>query len=113
MEANLRAVPAGPAEEADVGRTAPSFEEFYEGSRAPNSCQAIGELTEAEGQQPDINIRSGGVTVRLVATTPDHQGVTRGHVELAGRISALAGRPSAKAQPSEVQTVMRTVAVRV
>jgi RNA polymerase sigma-70 factor, ECF subfamily len=31
MEANpLRSVPAGPAEEADVGETAPSFEEFYE-----------------------------------------------------------------------------------
>jgi RNA polymerase sigma-70 factor (ECF subfamily) len=30
MEAYLRSVPAGPAEEADVGETAPSFEEFYE-----------------------------------------------------------------------------------
>lgn len=30
MEANLRSVAAGPAEEADVGETAPSFEEFYE-----------------------------------------------------------------------------------
>jgi len=29
MEANLRSVPARPAEEADVGDTAPSFEEFY------------------------------------------------------------------------------------
>jgi DNA-directed RNA polymerase specialized sigma24 family protein len=29
MEANLRSVPAGPAEEADIGETAPSFEEFY------------------------------------------------------------------------------------
>jgi len=30
MEASLRSVPAEPAEEADVGETAPSFEEFYE-----------------------------------------------------------------------------------
>jgi RNA polymerase sigma-70 factor (ECF subfamily) len=30
MEANLQSVPAGPAQEADVGETAPSFEEFYE-----------------------------------------------------------------------------------
>jgi len=29
MEANLRPVPATPAEEADVGETAPSFEDFY------------------------------------------------------------------------------------
>jgi len=29
MEANLRSVPAGPAEEADIGETAPTFEEFY------------------------------------------------------------------------------------
>jgi RNA polymerase sigma-70 factor (ECF subfamily) len=32
MEASLRSVPAGPAVEADVGETAPSFEEFYEAS---------------------------------------------------------------------------------
>lgn len=30
MDAQLRSVPAGAAEEADVGETAPSFEEFYE-----------------------------------------------------------------------------------
>jgi RNA polymerase sigma-70 factor, ECF subfamily len=30
MEAIMRSVPAGTAEEADVGETAPSFEEFYE-----------------------------------------------------------------------------------
>ncbi len=30
MEADLRSVPAGPAQEADMGETAPSFEEFYE-----------------------------------------------------------------------------------
>jgi RNA polymerase sigma-70 factor (ECF subfamily) len=30
MEAVVRSVPAEPAEEADVGETAPSFEEFYE-----------------------------------------------------------------------------------
>ena len=29
MEANLRSVPAEPAGEADVGQTAPSFEDFY------------------------------------------------------------------------------------
>ena len=32
MEAILRSVPAVPAEEADVGETAPSFEDFYEAS---------------------------------------------------------------------------------
>jgi DNA-directed RNA polymerase specialized sigma24 family protein len=30
MEAIMRSVPAGTAEEADVGEAAPSFEEFYE-----------------------------------------------------------------------------------
>ena len=30
MEANLRAVPATPAEEAYVSESGPSFEEFYE-----------------------------------------------------------------------------------
>jgi RNA polymerase sigma-70 factor (ECF subfamily) len=30
MEANLRSVPAEPAQEADVGEMAPSFEDFYE-----------------------------------------------------------------------------------
>jgi hypothetical protein len=32
MDANLRSVLARPAEEAEVGETAPSFEEFYEAS---------------------------------------------------------------------------------
>jgi RNA polymerase sigma-70 factor, ECF subfamily len=30
MDANLRSVPAGPAQEADVGEMAPNFEGFYE-----------------------------------------------------------------------------------
>jgi RNA polymerase sigma-70 factor (ECF subfamily) len=30
MEANLRSLPAGPTEEADLGETAPRFEDFYE-----------------------------------------------------------------------------------
>jgi RNA polymerase sigma-70 factor (ECF subfamily) len=52
MDANLlRAVPAGPAEEADVAKTAPSFEEFYEATFRrlfTGLCLVTGNRHEAE-----------------------------------------------------------------
>jgi RNA polymerase sigma factor (sigma-70 family) len=51
MEANLRSVPAGPAVEADVGETAPNFEEFYKASFRrlfTALCLVTGDRHEAE-----------------------------------------------------------------
>ena len=51
--------------------------------------QAIGEIADA-GDAPDVDIRSGGVTVRLITTTAENYGLSESHIELARRISALA-----------------------
>ena len=60
MEAHLRSVPAEPAEEADVGETAPSFEEFY-GSTFRRAfialCLVTGDRHEAEEIAQDAFLR--------------------------------------------------------
>ena len=60
MEADLRSVPAGRAEEAYVGETAPSFEEFYEASfrRVFTAlCLVTGSRHEAEEIAQDAFLR--------------------------------------------------------
>jgi hypothetical protein len=41
MDADLRSVSARPAEEAEVGETAPSFEEFYEARFGGSSRRSV------------------------------------------------------------------------
>lgn len=60
MEASLRSVPAEPAEEADVGETAPSFEEFYEatfGRLFTALCLVTANRHEAEEIAQDAFVR--------------------------------------------------------
>jgi RNA polymerase sigma-70 factor (ECF subfamily) len=60
MEANLRSVTAGPTEEADMGETAPSFEEFYEAACRPlftALCLVTGNRHEAEEVAQDAFVR--------------------------------------------------------
>jgi RNA polymerase sigma-70 factor, ECF subfamily len=61
MDANLlRAAPAGPAEEADVAETAPSFEEFYEATFRrlfSGLCLVTGNRHEAEEVAQEAFVR--------------------------------------------------------
>ena len=60
MEANLRSVPAEPAEEADISERAPSFEEFYEATRRglfTALCLVTGNRHEAEEIAQDAFVR--------------------------------------------------------
>jgi hypothetical protein len=60
MDANLRSVSARPAEEAEVGETAPSFEEFYEASfrrLLPALCLISGNRFEAEEVAQEAFVR--------------------------------------------------------
>jgi RNA polymerase sigma-70 factor (ECF subfamily) len=60
MDAFLRSVPVGPAEEADVGEAAPSFEEFYEATfrRVFTAlCLVTGDRHEAEEVVQDAFVR--------------------------------------------------------
>lgn len=60
MEANLRSVPEGPAEEAEVIETAPSFEEFYGAASRPlftALCLVTGNRHEAEEVAQEAFVR--------------------------------------------------------
>jgi RNA polymerase sigma-70 factor (ECF subfamily) len=60
MEAQMRSVPAGSAEEAAVGETAPSFEEFYGATFRRLStalCLVTGDQHEAEEIAQDAFVR--------------------------------------------------------
>ena len=52
--------------------------------------RAIAEVTDDAGHPPDVDIRSGGVTVNLITATADHYGMSQRDVELARQISAVA-----------------------
>jgi 4a-hydroxytetrahydrobiopterin dehydratase len=68
--------------------------------------QAISELSGIDDRQPDIDVRAGGVTVRLIANANGYYGPTEGHVELARRISAVAQELDTPASPSAVQSLL-------
>ncbi|MGE5226602.1 MAG: 4a-hydroxytetrahydrobiopterin dehydratase [Planctomycetaceae bacterium] len=69
---------------------------------------AIGGLAGTE-RYPDVDIRAGGVTVRLVTIADDYYGMTRRDVDLAVRISAIAREQGLSADPSGVQSVLLVV----
>jgi 4a-hydroxytetrahydrobiopterin dehydratase len=67
--------------------------------------RAIAELEGIEHHAPDIDIRSDGVTVRLVTATEGWFGMSRLDVELARLISATAAGLGLTARPSNAQSV--------
>jgi 4a-hydroxytetrahydrobiopterin dehydratase len=81
---------------------------FRTGSLAAGArlVQAISELPGVEDGRPDVDVRSDGVTVRLITYTDDYYGMSRRDVELARRISAAARTLGLSADPSVVQSVL-------
>src|SRR5437762_13924922 len=75
---------------------------FRTGSFAAGArlVQAIGELPGVDDHNPDVDVRSDGVTVRLITIADDYYGMSRHDVELAGRISAVARGLGLSADPS-------------
>jgi 4a-hydroxytetrahydrobiopterin dehydratase len=71
--------------------------------------RAIGELGGLDDHHPDVDLRHGGVTVRLITITDDYYGLSDGHVEVARRISAVARDLGLSADPTAVQTVQVTI----
>jgi 4a-hydroxytetrahydrobiopterin dehydratase len=63
----------------------------------------IGDLAAAAGHDPDIDVRTESVTVRLC--TAEVHGLTRQDADLASEISAAAARLQAPADPATVQHV--------
>jgi 4a-hydroxytetrahydrobiopterin dehydratase len=68
---------------------------------------AIGRLADAVNHHPDVDLRYGGVTVRL--WSHDVDGLSERDVELARQISAAARQLDVPADPTAVQTVQVTI----
>lgn len=66
---------------------------------------AIGTIEGVEEHQPAIDVRRGGVTVRLLTSTDDWWGMSRRDIELAKRISTAARDLGLTADPAAVQSV--------
>ena len=94
----------GTADWRVVGDGACAF--FRTGSYAESAAlvTAIGDLPELGADQPGIDVRSGGVTVRLLTRRDDWYGMSQRDVELARQISALARRLGLSADPTAIQS---------
>lgn len=68
--------------------------------------QAIGALPGIEGHRPDIDIRTHGVTVRLLTRNDDYYGMSQADVDLAREISVAAHGLGLTGDPSPVQSVI-------
>lgn len=69
--------------------------------------EAIGELADAANHHPDVDLRYGSVTVRLV--THEVGGLSHRDVDLARQISVAARRLDVDADPSAVQDIDLTI----
>lgn len=67
---------------------------------------AIGALRSVDDHHVDIDVRRGGVTVRLITYTDDYMGMSRRDVGLAREISAIATEQDLTADPSAVQSFL-------
>jgi 4a-hydroxytetrahydrobiopterin dehydratase len=84
---------------------------FHTGSFSAGArlVHAISELAGLHDHHPDVDLRYGGVTVRLITITDDYYGLSECDVELARQISAVARELGVSADPSVVQTVQVTI----
>jgi 4a-hydroxytetrahydrobiopterin dehydratase len=75
-------------------------------AEAARFVQAIGQLPGVEDHRPAVDIRSDGVTVRLITYTDDWFGPSRRDVELARQISGVARDLGLVADASAVQSLV-------
>ena len=68
--------------------------------------QAIAELPGVEDHPPAVDIRGGGVTVRLITVAGDYMGMTDLDVDVARQISAVARGLGVAGDPSGVQNLL-------
>ena len=76
---------------------------FAEGARL---VQAIGQIPEVEDHPPAVDVRAGGVTVRLISVADDYFGMTERDIRVAVEVSAAARNLGLSADPSGLQNVL-------
>ena len=81
---------------------------FHAGSfgAATRLAAAIGALDGVEDHRPDIDVRDGDVTVRLLTFNEQRDQCRGGDVELARAVSAAAREHGATSDPGAVQSVL-------
>jgi 4a-hydroxytetrahydrobiopterin dehydratase len=76
---------------------------FVESARL---VEAIAPLAEQHDRPPDVDVRAGGVTVRILTLTAEYAGLTTDDLELAKAISSIARAQGAEADPDELQSLL-------
>jgi len=66
--------------------------------------QAISEIPGIDEHPPAVDVRAGGVTVRLISVTDEYFGMTDRDAEVARQISDVAHRAGVTADPSALQS---------
>lgn len=81
---------------------------FRTGSLAESArlVQAIAQLPRVDDHPPAVDVREGGVTVRLITLVEGFAGMTERDVQLARQISAAARGLNLSADPSAVQSLL-------
>lgn len=84
---------------------------FRTGSFAAGAklVEAISKLADLDDHHPDVDVRYGGVIVRLITITDDYYGMSQRDVDLARQISVVAREQGLPADPSVVQTVQVSI----
>lgn len=81
---------------------------FRTGSFAESArlVQTIVEIPGVEDHPPAVDVRAGGVTVRLISVADDYFGMTQRDVEIARQISAAARDMRLSADPAGLQYLL-------
>ena len=90
-----------------LGDRACSYFRTQSFAKGVSLVDAIGVLADAANHHPDVDLRYGGLTVRL--WTHDVDGLSERDIELARRISAAARELGIPADPAAVQEVQVSV----
>ena len=82
---------------------------FFSTSSFADAVRFVAALTDVDGigdHPPDVDLRPGGVTVRLITATESWFGPSDLDVEVARRISEVASAQGLSAQPTSVQSLL-------
>jgi 4a-hydroxytetrahydrobiopterin dehydratase len=67
---------------------------------------ALGKIEGVNDNSPAVDVRQGGVTVRLITFTPDYAGMTTRDLEVARQVSGVARQMGLSADSSRVQSFL-------